>query len=124
MEAEQFLVMAKIDEEIARIRTSIGYVKQGLNRAYDDRETRRNQALLRQRTTELAYWLDIKEFATNNVLPSETACEQVRSDTDLSTRTPRQPVKARPAFTDSPERRLAHSAGLLKADRETAAQHD
>lgn len=131
MNAQHILVMGKIAEQIANVRTSLGYTQQQLERARRStggRDVESARTMVEQREDELSYWLDIEEFARNNVLPSVQAQEYARAYAQGNVHHMHKKAnEPRPAWTDGPEtmrranatRRLAESAGLMRQARDT-----
>jgi hypothetical protein len=76
---EHGIILAKIAEEIARLQLSVQHMRQNAQVAQTDNEKHRIWTLQAKRQDELAYWLDLQEFAARNKVPSIQAQEVARA---------------------------------------------
>lgn len=77
--SELGVILGKITMEIGELQKSYNYANQRIQVSNDSAEYSRANGYREMRERELAYWLDILEFARRNVVPSEQAQEQARS---------------------------------------------
>lgn len=77
--SELGIILGKITEHIGELQKSYNYANQRIQVSNDAAEYGRANGYREMRERELAYWLDILEFARRNTLPSEQATEQARS---------------------------------------------